>query len=108
MNKTITLALGAAGIALSAMTAHAESDEQYPAADFQPKVLYLDESVTQKAPAPAAKQVVQDPKYPATYFEPKVVYLDKDLARQGKKPQRQIEFDPKYPATYFQPKVIYP
>jgi len=106
MNKTIILTLGAAGIALSASTASAASDDQYPAANFQPKVVYLDESVAQKAPA--ARKVVQDPKYPATYFEPKVVYLDKDMAQQAKKPQKQIEFDPKYPATYFQPKIIYP
>jgi len=106
MNKTIILALGAAGIALSASIASAASDDQYPAANFQPKVVYLDESVAQKAPA--ARKVVQDAKYPATYFEPTVVFLDKDLARQAQKPQKQIEFDPKYPATYFQPKVIYP
>ena len=60
---------------------------QYPAADFEPKVLYQDESVKSTAvPAPAAKSVaaapavaapvVQDAKYPAADFEPKVLFSD--------------------------------
>ncbi len=64
---------------------------QYPAADFEPKVLYQDESV-KSTPAPAEKVVpakaapvtatpapvasVDDSKYPAANFEPKVLFKD--------------------------------
>jgi len=64
---------------------------EYPASDFEPKVLYQDASVkssspaastaTVKAapvastPAPATEEVF-DSRYPATNFEPKVLYND--------------------------------
>lgn len=61
--------------------------EEYPAADYQPKVLYTnpDYSGAKAAPAPAAsapaaksvvKEVEVDPAYPATNFQPKVLYTD--------------------------------
>ncbi len=63
---------------------------QYPAADFEPKVLYQDESVKSSAPAavivkaapvvatqtPAPVVSVDDSKYPAANFEPKVLFSD--------------------------------
>lgn len=62
----------------------------YPAADFEPKVLYQDASVkssapaapaatTKSAPAATASVAVEeafDAKYPATNFAPKVLYVD--------------------------------
>jgi hypothetical protein len=63
----------------------------YPAADFEPKVLYQDASIKTTAPAtaPAAKsspatastsapaaEEAYDARYPATNFEPKVLYSD--------------------------------
>lgn len=50
----------------------------YPAADFQPKVLYSAEaSSSSVAAAPAASaSVEQDPNYPATNFQPKVLFND--------------------------------
>jgi hypothetical protein len=64
---------------------------QYPAADFEPKVLYQDASVKSSAPTaptattksapeatPSAPVVEEafDARYPATNFEPKVLYSD--------------------------------
>jgi len=61
----------------------------YPAADFEPKVLYQDASIKATAPtAPTAKaapatastsapsEEAYDARYPATNFEPKVLYSD--------------------------------
>ena len=58
---------------------------QYPAADFEPKILYQDESIKSSAtsvkasPAAAPATVaskVDDSKYPAANFEPKVLFSD--------------------------------
>jgi hypothetical protein len=61
------------------------ADEKYPAADFQPSVVYQDESYI-KSTQTAVKQAVPvvaneasheiDSKYPAADFQPKVVYSD--------------------------------
>lgn len=64
--------------------------QEYPAADFQPKVLYRDESiavssaaatadkapcVTQETTASAGKQdATVDAQYPASSFQPKVIF----------------------------------
>lgn len=59
--------------------------EEYPAADYQPKVLYTNPEYSSgkaaaaaAAPAPksVAKEVEADPAYPATNFQPKVLYSD--------------------------------
>lgn len=66
---------------LAASAAYAEN---YPAADFQPKVIYQDPSVVNTAAA------------------------DKCAPQQeAAKKEQSVEFDAKYPATSFQPKVIY-
>lgn len=58
---------------------------QYPAADFEPKILYQDESIKSSAtsvkasPAAAPATVaskIDDSKYPAANFEPKVLFSD--------------------------------
>jgi hypothetical protein len=68
------------------------ADNQYPAADFEPKVLYQDASVksfapdaptatTKSAPASTPAPVVEeafDARYPATNFEPKVLFSDEN------------------------------
>jgi hypothetical protein len=69
------------------LVASVANAQEYPAADFQPKVLYRDESIaTSAAPTPApcvnqqqavvTKQEVAevDPQYPASSFQPKVIY----------------------------------
>lgn len=99
MKKTTFLGLAMAGIALNPLIASAATDSKYPAADFEPSVIYLAKDVTVKD----QDQNESDPKYPASNFTPVVVFVDNQLADQT-----QDEFDPKYPAAYFKPKVIYP
>ena len=55
--------------------------EEYPAADFKPKVLYKDSeysSTDSKPTTSAAKSssAAEDAQYPATNFQPKVLYKD--------------------------------
>lgn len=86
MIKKIILGLAAAGISVSSFTASAASDSQYPASDFQPKVVYID-----KDAAAASAAAGDSAKCPGQKSEAK-----------------QTEFDPKYPAASFQPKTVYP
>ena len=102
MKKTLFLGLAMAGIALNPLIVSA-ADSKYPAADFEPSVIYIDKD----AAAKDQPQNESDPKYPASNFTPIVVYVDTQLAGQTQT-QTQDEFDPKYPAAYFKPKVIYP
>jgi hypothetical protein len=79
MKKTIILGLTTTVVALTSFTASAGSDEQYPAANFQPKVVYIDKEAVKASPKcpdqkPAEKAAEFDPKYPAANFTPKVVY----------------------------------
>lgn len=107
MKKTILSGFAAMGVAFGAATASATSNGQYPASDFQPKVIFADEEMVAKS----AHQTQYDPKYPATSFEPKVVFADPDLIAQSKPAANraaQTKFDPKYPAASFEPKVIFP
>jgi hypothetical protein len=74
-----------AALLLTSGMAMAESD--YPAADYQPKVLYTNPDykesaatapAAKSAPAskPAAVEVEADPNFPAANFQPKVLYSD--------------------------------
>lgn len=79
MKKIVILGLATAFIVSASLTASAGSDDQYPASDFQPKVIYIDKDAVKpssKCPAqkPAEKAAEFDPKYPAANFEPKVIY----------------------------------
>lgn len=78
MRKMIVLGLTVVGLSLSSFTASAKNDDsEYPAAYFQPKVIYQDKDVvrdTGKTAKAKKRKVVFDPKYPAAYFEPKVIY----------------------------------
>jgi hypothetical protein len=99
MKKTIFFGLSLAVIALNPLIVSAATDSKYPAADFEPSVIYIDKD----AVATDQAQNEIDPKYPASSFTPIVVFFDNQLIDQT-----QAEFDPKYPAAYFKPKVIYP
>ncbi|MGR9053398.1 MAG: hypothetical protein ACU84J_12185 [Gammaproteobacteria bacterium] len=105
MKKPLMLSLVAASFTFGSLNVYATSDSRYPASDFQPKVIFIDESAVAK---PAAGKSEFDPKFPASSFTPKVVFVDPDLVSSVKKPARKVEFDPKYPAANFEPKVIYP
>ncbi len=72
---------------LSPLVAQATSDD-YPAADFQPKVLYSDSSYKHTGSAPAASGASKtkfDPNYPAAAFEPKVLYKDSSYKHKADK-----------------------
>jgi hypothetical protein len=72
------------------LIASAVNAQEYPAADFQPKVLFQDESAVQAAAsAPAAS--AETPCVKAADAKNEVV----------------AEVDQKYPASSFQPKVIF-
>ena len=87
--KKNNLTRGAFALLLLASTA-ASADQQYPAADFQPEVLYQDTDYiaknspsTAKAPESTAKATSSaaegndvDSKYPAANFQPEVLYHD--------------------------------
>ena len=62
---------------------------EYPAADFQPKVVYRDPSITDAASAPVSAAPTANSATPCVTQ------------------QQQSEVDPKYPAASFQPKVVF-
>ena len=72
--------LSIAALLTGFVSSAALASAQYPAANFQPKVIYIAEGVTSNAPAaapvksPVAEKAQFDPRYPAAYFEPKVIY----------------------------------
>ncbi len=74
-----------------------EAEPDYPAADFQPKVLYKDSdykssdsksktSVSEKSSASAK----DDSQYPATNFEPKVLYKDENYTPSKTAPSPSV------------------
>lgn len=66
-------------LVFASSAAMAESD--YPAADFQPKVIFSDDSASQSAPKskPAAVQATEvDENFPAANYQPKVLFSDED------------------------------
>ncbi|MDD5272631.1 MAG: hypothetical protein PHU14_07935 [Methylovulum sp.] len=98
MKNNTLLGFAFAVIVLNPLWAFA-ADEKYPAANFQPTVIYIDKDVVQTA----AAEPEFDPKYPAANFQPTVIYADTALIEAA-----EDKTDPKYPAAYFKPKVIYP
>lgn len=71
------------------LASSAVSAQDYPASNFQPKVIYSSEEAAPAAVATAAAnpciasasavaQVEVDPKYPAANFQPKVIYSSAD------------------------------
>lgn len=77
-----------AALLLASTSVMAESD--YPAADFQPKVVYSDAGASKSEPAAKPVAVAQatesDANYPATNFQPKVVYSDADYKHSSAAP----------------------
>lgn len=120
MKKSTIRELVMAGIVLSSFAISAQSDTQYPAANYQPKVIFTDESVaaankTAKEPAHAVSVAQTDSQYPAANYQPKVIFIDESAAKSshssgGAAPNvgKKTAFDPKYPAASFEPKIVYP
>ncbi len=82
--KKNNLTSGAFAVLLLASTV-AGADQQYPAADFQPEVLYQNSDyIAKNSPKTTASKVVSsepativhDEKYPAADFKPEVLYHD--------------------------------
>ena len=78
---------------------------QYPAADFEPKVLYQDESIKSSTPAvkvtastktSAPAVSVDDSKYPATNFQPKVLFNDENYKPSKSAPSIAPTSAPEY------------
>jgi hypothetical protein len=67
MKKKIFLGLAIAVIVLNPLVVSAATDSKYPAADFEPSVIYIDKDATAKD---QAQQSESDPKYPASNFTP--------------------------------------
>lgn len=88
------ISLNSGLIAALLLTASVVNAQEYPAADFQPKVLFRDESVIVAPVATVAPSPVVSPCVNAQQAE---VAVKQDVS----------EFDPKYPASSFQPKVIF-
>ncbi len=83
-NNYVTNALCMALLLFSSMAA---AETKYPAADFQPKVIYQDEGYQHSQPSATAagsqaKSATVDPKYPAANFQPKVLYKDTGYKHQ--------------------------
>jgi flagellar basal body rod protein FlgC len=90
MKKTVILGFLTAGLAFGSFTASAASDDQYPAANFQPKVVFIDKEAAAAASSSSASESVKCP------------------GQSQAAAAKQTEFDPKYPAASFEPKVVYP
>lgn len=89
------LILGLAIAAISPFAAFA-ADDQYPASNFQPSVVYIDEQLAgQSAPA-ANTQNSGDHSGCA------------DKSAQSSAAATPVEVDPAHPAYNFQPKLVYP
>ncbi len=71
--------------------------ENYPAANFQPQIVFQDQTLIDQSGSVGE----QDGQYPAAHYQPKVLFKDQQAIAAS-------QFDPDYPAAYFQPKIIYP
>jgi len=79
-------------VVLLLVSSVAAAEDKYPASDFQPKVVYQDESVGKDAASNTAEKSApvtsssSDSQYPAANFEPKVVFSDTDYKHTAASP----------------------
>jgi len=66
LTATITL--------IPSLSAANDIDKKYPAANFHPKVIYLDKEAVKKSMPFVGEKAKFDAKYPAATFTPKVIY----------------------------------
>lgn len=88
------------------LIAIANSDSQYPAAYFQPKIIFADDEI--KVSSYSVQSSVFDPDYPASSFQPKIIYVDASVVSSNYSKAETSTFDAKYPAANFNPTIIYP
>lgn len=77
-----------AALLLTSSAVMAETD--YPASDFQPKVVFSDESAVSSAPSakPAGSAAVDD-NFPAANYQPKVLFTDAEYKHSSAAPKAQ-------------------
>jgi len=104
-NKILRLLI--AGIISTPLSAVANSDDsQYPATNFQPTIIFADESA--KSTENPEKSTF-DSAFPAANFQPIVLFVDPSATSSSSASTgERSNFDPKYPAANFEPKVIFP
>lgn len=88
--------LGLAVTALNPFVAFA-ADSEYPAANFEPSVIYIDEQLAAQSASAATAQSDHD--------HTRCPEKSEHAAEVASAP---VEVDPNYPAYNFQPTVIYP
>ena len=114
MKTPLIISILTATLFLTPGISSADSDDSnYPAASFQPKILFQSEEASNASGSTKSmgERSTYDPDYPATSFEPKVLYQDKDAIKTSSSLTflgEKSAYDPKYPAANFEPKVIYP
>lgn len=77
MKTPLIISTLSAAIILTPAISFANSDDgQYPAANFQPTIIYQDKNATKALRTLTfhGEKSVFDPQYPAANFEPKVIY----------------------------------
>jgi len=79
---------------------------QYPASDFQPKVVYQDESYqhqssgsSSSASSSSSNKAKPDASYPAATFQPEVLYIDEDYKHKTGSEANKSAFTRKSTAT---------
>lgn len=113
LKKFLTLSLPA--LVIAATSTAAVATEKYPAANFSPSVIYIDESYSaaddKSTTNTTRKTSKADPKYPAANFSPSVIYLDESSVTSSNSSstsnRETSKADPKYPAANFSPTVTY-
>ena len=114
MKISLIISILTATLSLIPGISSANSDDpNYPAANFQPKVVFQSEEASNASGSSRTmgEKSVHDANYPAANFEPKVLYQDKDAIKTTSTSTFKGEksaYDPDYPAANFEPKVIYP
>lgn len=96
MKTSLIISILTTALALIPGISSANSDDsKYPAASFQPKVVFQSEEARN---APGSKKSIGeksafDPKYPATNFEPKILYQNEDALKKTSSLSFQLRFN---------------
>lgn len=116
--NTLTLGIYAAMLLSSTL---AIAEDEFPAADFQPKVIFQNSTVSessQSANTPVSSETsATDSNYPAADYQPKVLYQNESASttssaapsaiNEQPKTQSTTTVDAEHPAADFQPKVLF-
>lgn len=109
--NTLKLSVYAVMLLSSAL---AIADDEFPAADFQPKVIFENSDAStaaQPSSTSAPEASTTDSNYPAADYQPKVLYQN-DAANADSSSKKTVAEEPaaidtEHPAADFQPKVLF-